>query len=112
MALWLFLHLLFLVSFSLSLYLCDVGFGNNKWLDVFRCHVKPGEGHVLSEHTITTGEGGVSGSKVWVWGAHSRGNRLQRDGRCARLTSPVESYLKLCFLFNWPWLVPCPEPEC
>lgn len=21
---------------------CDVGFGNNKWLDVFGCHVKPG----------------------------------------------------------------------
>ena len=34
---------------------CDVGFGNNKWLDVFRCHVKPGEGHVLSEHTATAG---------------------------------------------------------
>lgn len=36
---------------------CDVGFGNNKWLDVFGCHVKPGEGHVLSEHAIATREG-------------------------------------------------------
>lgn len=40
---------------------CDVGFGNNKWLDVSGCHVKPGEGHApLSEHAIAA-RGGVSG---------------------------------------------------
>lgn len=51
-ALWLFLHLLFFgIAFSLSPLLCaacDVALGDNKWLDVFRCHVKPGEGHVLN----------------------------------------------------------------
>lgn len=57
---------------------CDVGFGNNKWLDVFGCHVKPGEGHVLSEHAIATREGGRGplGSKVWVFGC------TQSDSSC------------------------------
>lgn len=37
---------------------CDAGLGNNKWLDVSGCHVKPVEGHApLSEHTIAAGEG-------------------------------------------------------
>lgn len=57
------------IAFSPSPFLCavcDVGFGNNEWLDVFRCHVKPEDGHVLSEHNTATG--GVSGSKVWVLG--------------------------------------------
>lgn len=29
----------------------DVGLGNNKWPYVFRCHVKPGQGHGLNEYT-------------------------------------------------------------
>lgn len=41
---------------------CDVGFGNNKWLDVSGCHVKPGEGHApQSEHAIAAGGWGVVG---------------------------------------------------
>lgn len=45
---------------------CDVGFGNNKWLDVFRCHVKPRDGHVLSEHTTTAGGFWAPRSGSWV----------------------------------------------
>lgn len=41
---------------------CDVGFDNNKWLNVFRCHVKPREGHVLSEYIVATGV--VSGTRI------------------------------------------------
>lgn len=40
---------LFSIAFSLSHLLsadCDVGLGDNKWLGVSRCHVKPGKGHV------------------------------------------------------------------
>lgn len=47
---------LFGITFSLSLCaVCDVGLENNKRLDVFRCHVKPAEGHVPSEHATTAG---------------------------------------------------------
>lgn len=82
---WLFLHLLFLVALSLCA-VCDVGFGNNKLLDVFRCHVKPREDHVLSEHATA---GGVSGSKVWALGL-CQGTRLQQNGDCAKLASLVK----------------------
>lgn len=66
-ALRLFLHHLVLVSLSVRLprpcAVCDAGLGNNKWLDVSGCHVKPGQGHApLSVHTIATGEGST-GSK-------------------------------------------------
>lgn len=98
-ALWLFLHLLFFgITFSLSLCaVCDVGFWYNKCLGVFRCHVKPGEGHVLSEHSTTAGGGGLWGSKVWDLGVHSlcQGTRLQQIGHCARLTSLVKWELRL-----------------
>lgn len=77
------------IAFSLSPRLCavcDVGFGNNKWLDVFGCHVKPGEGHVLSEHAIATGEGAgalwAPKSGFWV---HTV--LLQLYGHCARQVS-------------------------
>ncbi len=95
---------LFGIAFSLSPSLCavcDVGFGNNKWLDVFRCHVKPGEGHVLSEHTTTCW--GVSGSKVWVSGAHSLRSRHQTPAEWAlcqvSVTGERELRLKLWFFF-------------
>lgn len=60
---------LFGIAFSPSPSPCavhDVGFGNNEWLDVFRCHVKPGEGHVLSEHTMTA-EGGSLAPRSGSW---------------------------------------------
>lgn len=57
--LWLFLHHLFLVSLSLQspclCAVCDVGFENNKCLDPFRSHVKPGEGHALSKTSTDVG---------------------------------------------------------
>lgn len=61
---------LFGIAFSLSPSPCavhDVVFGNNEWLDVFRCHVKPGEGHVLSEHTTTTGGRGSPAPSPGSW---------------------------------------------
>lgn len=59
--LWLFLHHLFLVSLSVQPpclgAVCDVGFENNKCLDAFRCHVKPGEGHAPSKTSTGIGWG-------------------------------------------------------
>lgn len=67
--LWLFLHHLFLVSLSLQSpclgAVCDVGFENNKCLDVFGCHVKPREGHALSK--ASTDIGGSLTPKVRFW---------------------------------------------
>lgn len=99
---------LFGVTFPLSRLLCavcDIGFGDNKWLDVFRCHVKPGQGHARHYNCW-----GVSGSKVWVFGAGSL--RLLQIGRCARLGSlSAEEKLHLKHFFP-PFsklLVQCPE---
>ena len=84
------------IAFSLSHLLCavcDVGFGDNKWLDVFQCHVKPGKGHVPHYDYW-----GVWRSKVWVLGAHSPsgGIRLQKNRHSARSASlSVEKELHL-----------------
>ena len=82
-----FFGITFSQSLSLSLSVYDVGFGNNKWLDVFRCHVKPGAGHVLSEHTTTAG--GSPAPRSGYLGAHSlsQGTGLQQNGSSARLAS-------------------------
>lgn len=110
-ALWLFLLHLFLVSLSLSLCaVCDVGFWNNKWLDVFRCHVKPGESHVLSEHTTTAGGGGLGilslglGCTQSVW-------RHQTPVKWALCQVSVTGEMGITFKMFFPplpWLVPCP----
>lgn len=101
---------LFGIAFSLSpsLYaVCDVGFGNNKWLDVFRCHVKPGEGHVLSEHTTTAGGGGFRLQGLGL-GCTQSTLRHQTPAGWAlcqvSVTGERELHLKqfFFFFFNWP----------
>lgn len=57
---------------------CDVWFENNKWLDVFKCHVKPWKGHVLSEHIPAIGGSLAPGSGFWV------------DAVCVEALSPAE----------------------
>lgn len=85
---------------------CDVGFGNNKWLDVSGCHVKPGEGHApLSEHAIAA-RGGVSGLRgFWGFGAQTSltpavWGPLCQPGQCHWLRSSKRFiFMFLCFLF-------------
>lgn len=101
------------LSVSLSLPVCDVGFGNNKWLDVFRCHVKPGEGHVLSEHTTAAGGSLAPRSGFWVHTVCVEAPTPAEWALCqVSVTSErgLRSKVRLFFFFNWSWLVPCPEP--
>lgn len=104
-ALWLFLHLLFFgITFSLSLCaVCDVGFWYNKCLGVFRCHVKPGEGHVLSEHSTTAGGGGALGLQSLRLGCTQSVSRHQTPADWAlcqvNVTGEMGITLETDFLF-------------
>lgn len=68
--LWLFLHHLNSVSLSLQppclSAVCDVRYENNKCLDVFRCHVKPREGHALSKASADIGGSVTPKVRFWV----------------------------------------------